>query len=134
MKCPCCLNREFNDCCWPYLSGQKFAVTAEDLMRTRYTAFTQQNMDYLLLTTDPQVQSDFDLSSNKEWAMSVQFEKLEIIRHEDQGNKATVEFRATFRNKSTNELQVHHELSKFRKQKDKWYFREGKIIITESKT
>jgi SEC-C motif-containing protein len=43
------------------------------------------------------------------------------------GNKGMVEFKAHFKTLGQ-EPQVHHELSKFRKQSGVWYFRDGKTL------
>jgi SEC-C motif-containing protein len=118
---------DYKDCCGRYIEGQESAPTPEALMRSRYTAFTQQNMDYLLVTHDPQTRDQFDLETNAEWAKSVRFMGLEVLNSEAQGTKGIVEFRATFQDLKTNQNQTHHELSRFRKHKEKWYFKEGKI-------
>lgn len=127
MLCPCDTKNEYTQCCEPYLSGAATPPTAAALMRSRYCAFVQLNMDYLRDTNDPQTRSDFNMNYNRQWAESVNFEKLEILREEVDNNKAIVEFKAFFKIKATGENQVHHEVSKFRKQKGCWFFREGKI-------
>jgi len=39
-RCPCGSQEIFASCCEPYLSGDKIPLTAEILMRSRYTAYT----------------------------------------------------------------------------------------------
>jgi len=129
MICPCGTEIEYDRCCGLYHSGQEMATTAVVLMRSRYTAFVQLNMDYLRDTNDPQTLSSFNMDYNHKWAESVNFEKLEILREETDNNKAVVEFKAFFKVKATGESQVHHEVSKFRKQKGCWFFREGKAHV-----
>ncbi|NER81006.1 MAG: zinc chelation protein SecC, partial [Leptolyngbya sp. SIO1D8] len=51
--CPCGSQRPFSACCEPYLLGQAIAPTAEALMRSRYTAYCQSNVDYLVATHHP---------------------------------------------------------------------------------
>ena len=53
-NCPCGSNFPFTDCCAPLIRGTGFADTAEDLMRSRYTAFTLKNWEYLVLTSHPE--------------------------------------------------------------------------------
>lgn len=118
---------EFEKCCSSYLKGEAEASSAEQLMRTRYTAFVQQDMHYILETTDPQARGNFDQKANEEWARSSEFIKLEILKAKEEGTKGLVEFKATFKDKEGN-LHTHHEISKFRKQAGIWYFREGKIL------
>ncbi|MBT5763699.1 MAG: hypothetical protein HOI59_07535, partial [Nitrospina sp.] len=52
--CPCGSNFPFTDCCGPLIRGASFPDTAEDLMRSRYTAFAQKNWEYLVLTSHPE--------------------------------------------------------------------------------
>ena len=41
--CPCGLPSPYADCCGPLIRGTGYADTAEDLMRSRYTAYTHPN-------------------------------------------------------------------------------------------
>jgi len=97
-------------------------------MRSRYCAFIKGEYEYLEETLDPQTAFDFDNEGNRAWGESVELFKLEILRAEESGNKAIVEFKAYFRKDGSEH--IHHELSKFRKQAGIWYFREGKVTRT----
>ena len=46
--CPCGSQQTFENCCQPLLAGMAFADTAEALMRSRYSAFSTGNIDYLI--------------------------------------------------------------------------------------
>lgn len=48
--CPCGSKKTLANCCGLYLSGSAIAPTAEALMRSRYTAFHQGHIDYLIAT------------------------------------------------------------------------------------
>jgi SEC-C motif domain protein len=48
--CPCGSGHLATQCCLPLLQGNVFALTAEQLMRSRYTAYTLLDEDYLLRT------------------------------------------------------------------------------------
>lgn len=126
MLCPCGSLKKQEECCDPMIQGEKEAQTPEELMRSRYTAFAIGNMDYISETTDPQTILNFDMKANEDWARSSKFLKLEILNTSMDGNKGMVEFKATYQ-VGDQEPQIHHEISKFRKQSGVWYFREGKI-------
>jgi SEC-C motif-containing protein len=126
--CPCGLEKEYDHCCGLYHSGEENAPSAETLMRSRYSAFIKKEYDYLEETLDPQTKMDFDHEGNRVWAESVTLTQLEILRAEENGNKAVVEFKAHFQDPQGE--QIHHEVSKFRKQSGIWYFREGKVSRT----
>jgi uncharacterized protein YchJ len=49
-RCWCGSARPFESCCGPLLEGRTRAVTAEQLMRSRYTAYVLSDADYLLRT------------------------------------------------------------------------------------
>ena len=95
-------------------------------MRSRYSAFCTKNLDYVVNTTDPQARPDMDRASTEQWMNDSVFTKLDVLRATDEGNKGTVEFKAYFKMNDNDE--VHHEISKFRKQAGTWYFRDGKVI------
>jgi SEC-C motif-containing protein len=49
VRCPCG-GASFAACCGPFIAGEALPPTAEALMRSRYTAYTQRNEDYLRAT------------------------------------------------------------------------------------
>lgn len=103
-------------------------------MRSRYTAYTQKNIEYLKATTDPQTYDAFDWESIAEWAKNSEFTALEVLRSSSEKNKGHVEFIASFKNLGTDAKDVeekHHELSSFRRQNGQWYFRSGKQLNPE---
>ncbi|MBK5938372.1 YchJ family protein [Halochromatium roseum] len=50
MPCPCGSEHTLADCCGPFLADAAVPPTAETLMRSRYTAFTQGAVEYLRAT------------------------------------------------------------------------------------
>lgn len=51
--CPCGLPQSYAECCGRFLEGEQVPVTAEELMRSRYVAYTLRREDYLLRTWHP---------------------------------------------------------------------------------
>lgn len=51
--CDCGSQRPFAQCCEPLLLNEAVAATAEQLMRSRYTAFARRDEAYLLATWHP---------------------------------------------------------------------------------
>lgn len=94
-------------------------------MRSRYSAFAKNQMQYLKDTTDPQTLQDIDEEANQEWAERAKFLKLEILKAEEKGTKGTVEFKAFY--SVDDEEYIHHEVSLFRKQTGQWFFKSGKV-------
>lgn len=130
-NCPCDSGRPFNQCCKPLLDGESQAESPEQLMRSRYCAFHEKNLDYVIETTDPQALHEFDRKSTSDWMNGATFTKLEVLKSSTEGNKGIVEFKAHYRMADQDE--IHHEISKFRKQGGVWYFRDGRVVLPPSK-
>ena len=131
MNCPCGSGKIFVQCCELYLKNKAVPDTAELLMRSRYTAFTQVDVDYLKKTLAPESRGDFDATSTKQWAQNARWKGLKIISTHKGGlddKKGTVEFIATYQTDPENggEVLEHHEVSQFRKSDNgQWLFVEG---------
>ena len=123
MQCPCQSEIKFENCCEPIISGKQKAVTAEQLMRARYSAYTQINMDFIEQTHDPETKKGIDMNASREWAESTKWTGLEILEtqngqaHDETG---TVLFTATY--ETDDGPQQHHELSQFTKRDGSWFF------------
>ncbi|HNW91757.1 MAG TPA: YchJ family protein [bacterium] len=123
--CACGSGREYADCCQPYLDGTAAAPTAEALMRSRYTAYTMAKIPYLKETLAPEKRKEFSADQARRWAMEATWRGLRIIKTQETGATATVEFIASFSMKD--QAQDHHELATFRKDEaaNRWYFIDG---------
>ena len=65
--CPCDSGLSLLDCCQPILAGEP-APTAQVLMRSRYTAFTQHNADYLRYSWHPDTRPEVvDFDPDQRW-------------------------------------------------------------------
>lgn len=125
--CPCGSGVDFKDCCEPLLDGAP-APSPERLMRSRFVAYAQKKVDYIVATTDPQRRGEVSREAVEAWMNEAEFTRLEVLSQTDEGNKGTVEFRA--HHLSGGAEQIHHEVSRFRKQAGVWYFRTGKVLST----
>ncbi len=127
--CPCGTQKILDVCCGPYISGKKKAPTAEALMRSRYTAYTINNMNYIAETHDSLTGGDFDRESAEKWALGSEWLGLDIksVKDGTEGDdKGIVEFVARYR--VDGQEQTHHEISQFRRESDRWVFVDGKIV------
>lgn len=120
-NCPCGLGH-YRECCQPLHQEKIKAQTAEQLMRSRYSAFARQEIEYLVKTTAIGQQSELDVAAMAEWSQSNQWLKLEIVQSKEKldKNHAQVEFKAHYHD-GTN-INVHHEVSHFVHYADAWYF------------
>lgn len=125
MDCPCGSDQTYAQCCEPVIRAERLAATAEELMRARYTAYTQVEMDFLQTSLHPEVREEVDESS-RDWAENSQWHGLEIINTSDgasDDDQGTVEFVARFTHEEKE--QAYHEIASFEKVDGQWYFREG---------
>jgi len=126
--CPCRSGKDFTSCCAAYLSGQSFAPTAEALMRSRYTAFSTGNVDYLEATLLPESRKDFSREQTAAWARSSEWTGLEILSVEKGSKNDTegvVEFIAHFRQDGRDF--DHRETSQFVRQDNRWFYVDGDV-------
>ncbi len=124
--CPCGSNLPTQDCCINFIKNNQSPDTALQLMRSRYTAYIQSNVKYLLSswhqTTRPTTLDSNDFK-NTIW------QQLYIVdfNYGLKNNKhGSVEFVAYFSNNNT--LGKLHEISQFIKEDKQWFYLDGKII------
>jgi SEC-C motif domain protein len=127
--CACGSGNKYQECCEKYISGQEIAPTAESLMRSRYTAFTNGSIDYLFNTHHSSTKETLDRTEVENWSKDSEWEGL-TIKNIEKGQEAdsdgSVEFIAEF--KIDGVLQKHHEKASFKKEDDgRWYFQDGKV-------
>ena len=134
LECPCGSEKDFEDCCMPYLTGKEDAPTAEALMRSRYCAFVVQNVDYIFETHDSKTRGDLDREEIEAWSEGSDWEALNIVATQDGLENDTtgkVEFVAEYT--VGRKFQRHHELSEFAKKDGRWYFKDGALVNTTVK-
>ena len=97
--CPCGSDFPYTDCCGPLIRGTGFADTAEDLMRSRYTAFAKQNWEYLVLTSHPEEKKQMARLESSLIDEGAEWKKLEIAGTRKGGredNEGQVDFIAHY--------------------------------------
>jgi SEC-C motif-containing protein len=126
-NCPCGRPKSYNECCGAIHKDIFLAKTAEDLMRSRYSAFVKANGDYLMLSQHSTMRKPTTKHDTVRWAMSVKWQKLEVldcVRGEWEDESGTVEFKAYFMERFRNTF--IHENSVFIKENGHWvYFSEA---------
>ena len=141
MNCPCGLDLTYDDCCGPVISGERSAAAPEELMRARYTAYSQVEMDFLRSSVHPDFRKDEDSEGARDWAENSDWHGLEIIATEAGGPEdetGVVEFVASY--SYDGEDKQYHEVAEFRRSEGDWFFTEGRpgvrkpVVRSEPKT
>jgi SEC-C motif-containing protein len=127
--CPCGSGRPLADCCLPYIKNGVPAPTAEALMRSRYTAYTMAEIDYLVATHDTGPNDEVDRELTGRWARESEWLSLEVKGTEKGAatdDTGVVEFIARYKANGTE--QAHHERSRFRKKDGRWFYVDGSQV------
>jgi SEC-C motif-containing protein len=129
--CPCCSGRSYEQCCEPLLLGQARAATAEAVMRSRYTAYTLAEIDYIYKTSGPRVRREFDAEGSRKWAQSAEWKGFELRRIEgggEQDERGEIEFVARYEIEKKGAFE-HHEIAEFGRVDGEWRFMDGKMVV-----
>lgn len=119
--CPCGRAGPYESCCGRLHRGEARAVTAEDLLRSRYAAFAVGDRAYLLRTWHPATRpADLRLDPAQRWT------GLEVLATDAGGGDdavGEVTFRATF--SAQGRAGSFVELSRFARRGRAWVYVDG---------
>ena len=128
-NCPCDSGLAYTECCEPYITGVKNAPTAEALMRSRYSAYVEHAIDYIVETCTQDEKNKIDVKQTKNWSEKSKWLGLKILSAEKGGpddNEGTVEFQALYEMDGLRDN--HHEKAAFKKSEGRWLYDEGIIV------
>lgn len=118
MRCPCLSGLPYAECCEPLHRGVITAPTAEQLMRSRYSAFAVGDADYVLATWHPSTRpATLELDPELRWY------RLDIIGRSAGGpldSHGEVEFEAFWRSPDARGSQ--RERSTFVREGGRWLY------------
>ena len=131
--CPCGRPLSYDDCCGRFHRHHALPDTAEDLMRSRYSAFALGRADYLLATLHPDKRRPDEQAALEQSFRDTHWQGLRIVAT-DAGTASdsagTVEFIAHFRS-GQREGQLH-ERSRFVKVDSQWLYVDGDMLPAKS--
>ena len=116
LNCYCGANKSYKNCCEVYHNNGGKTKTAEQLMRSRYSAFVLAKGTYLMQTHHKSTRPINEKKAIVKWAKSVQWLRLDIV------NSTTdiVSFNAYFIENGLTD--VISENSKFVKENNTWFY------------
>ena len=126
IPCPCGSRLTYDSCCGLYIDNGQLAPSPEQLMRSRYTAYSMANIDYIKKTMFGKPLIGFDIENSKRWAKRVSWTGLRVIKaclkNPELGE---VEFIANFIDK--NKCHTIHEISEFQCKNGAWFYTDGEL-------
>lgn len=136
-SCPCGSSKTYQQCCGTFHDGVR-PDTAEQLMRSRYSAYVAGKIKYIAETNDPETGGDFDAESAEAWSKESKWLGLEIVATRDgQKGDTTGEVEFIARYHADGADHDHHEVSLFRfdPRQKRWFYRDGKTVrVPERRT
>ena len=123
-SCPCESGLNYDSCCGRFIDDGEKPDTAEQLMRSRYTAFALNNIAYLEKSWHPTTRPATIETDEK-----VRWLGLKIKRTGQGGaddDQGIVEFVARF--KIDGRGHRLHEISRFVKENGQWLYLDGEMV------
>ena len=124
--CPCGSGLEYENCCRPIIQGDQAALTAEALLRSRYSAHVKAEIDHIFDTTHPAKRGEVTRDQIADWSKNSEWMGLEILEIRDgqaEDESGSIEFVARYREKG--KQQEHREIAEFKKVDGRWLFYDG---------
>jgi len=126
-SCPCGSQMSYLVCCGKFIEHGNIPLTAEALMRSRYTAYTLARVDYIVNTMQGEPLIGFNRHEAEQFAKTAHWQGLTVLQVQRGGvddDLGHVEFIARY--ELLGKREVIHELSEFHKIAGRWYYLSGK--------
>ena len=122
-RCPCSSGLPLDECCGPLHRGERTAGTAEQLMRSRFSAFAVGDVAYLRRSWHPSTRpADLELDADVRWY------RLDVLATSGGGvfdTTGTVEFEAFWRGPDGRGSM--REVSRFVRGPEGWQYVDGDV-------
>ena len=126
--CPCTSKKPYDRCCGPFIAGTALPDTAEQLMRSRFSAYALGKVDYLIQTRPEAKRAEENREELALYCKSVSCVGLKIVA-KDKGAKGdetgVVTFHASLQ--ANGRRSLHIETSNFERENGKWVYVDGVV-------
>jgi SEC-C motif-containing protein len=126
--CPCTSKKTYDRCCGPFIEGGQAPATAEQLMRSRFSAYALGKVDYLIATHSAAKRSAENREDLVAYCKSVQCVGLKIVAKQGGGLEDTegiVTFHASLQ--ANGRRTLHIETSTFAREDGRWVYVDGVV-------
>ena len=122
LNCPCQSGKDYKLCCERFISQRALPENAEQLMRSRYTAYGLRDRDYLLATWQQAYRPSWlALDEAIRWLDLTILDAPAAV-----GNVASVEFEAKLM--LAGRVEAMHEISQFVFEQGRWFYTHGEML------
>lgn len=121
-SCPCLSGKLYQNCCEPLHKAEYSAERADQLMRSRYSAFCLGLTGYLVETLHPSKRRPDEINLLRETISQTTWLGLIILDHKQANDLAEVEFVAFYEDQPFSQL---HERSRFTREAGRWFYHDG---------
>ncbi len=123
--CPCQSKKSFDRCCEPFIAGKALPATCEQLMRSRFSAYSLAKVDYLLNTTAKDKRESENRDELLAYCQSVKCVNLKVLKADGgPGDEVGhVHFHASLQVNGKRHL--HAEKSTFVREEGRWVYQDG---------
>jgi SEC-C motif-containing protein len=121
-SCPCGSGAQFAVCCQPLHRGERQAGTAEELMRSRYSAYAVGDLDYVWRTWHPRTRPPELIPNGVEWL------GLEVVAASDDEVEFLAHYRENGRSGRIATGGTLHERSRFAVRARRWFYVDGDLF------
>jgi len=129
MKCPCGKALSYRDCCQLLHRGIDRASSAEQLMRSRFSAFAMAEYQYLIDTHHPDTRGSLSVLTLFDSNKSIAWLGLNVLSATAQAVSFQAYFQSIDKSSDTSsqagEIQCLHEHSRFAQEHGQWYYIDG---------
>lgn len=121
--CPCGSDSPFAACCGPVIDGSRTATTAEELLRSRYSAFVAGAIDWIIDSHHSDTVGEIDRDEVARWSGDSEWLGLtvrDVVDGAGSDDEGEVTFRARYR--ADGRVVDHDERAYFVRTDDGWKF------------
>ena len=126
--CPCTSKQPYDRCCGPFHAGTARPATAEQLMRSRFSAYALAKVDYLIATRSEAKRALENRDELAQYCKSVSCVGLKIV-HKEKGGPADdagiVTFQASLQ--ANGRRSLHIETRSFARESGRWVYVDGVV-------
>jgi SEC-C motif-containing protein len=124
--CPCGSDTPYTQCCESIIQGNTLAKTPEALMRARYSAFTQGEIEFVEKTNYGKAKKAFDIEAARQWSREAIWHGLHVLATSKIDENTTVAYVEFVADCEEQGQRYHaHERSRFEKIDGQWFYTDG---------